>query len=244
MQSMFQGDSGAGELEARVVDDVEEEQVSLMIHVDMLKNIIKPAFNGRLLPYEVEKVLAVVRPPSKLRKHRRRAIDDESEPSELPSDIVLEERTEQIARFNDIEDIERFDDGENYSQDLGICRAKITKLEIILGSDDIFRISYINHKINLAIRTAIISHPVICSKTLSKICDNIRSAIATNNATRWGSVFSILEMYKKAFDRGVFKNMDCALPFDISTINLLLVILKPAYAMNEPKLSVQASEYR
>jgi hypothetical protein len=169
------------------------------------------------------------------------------EPSEIPSDIVFEESTEQIARFNYIEDIERFDDVENYSQDLGIGRAKITKLEINLGSDDIFRISCVNHKINLAIRTAIISHPVICNifKTLNKFCDNIRSAIATNNvckefrtrlclenATRWGSAFSILEMYKKAFDRGVFKNMDCALPFDISTINLLLEILKPAYAMS------------
>jgi hypothetical protein len=81
-----------------------------------------------------------------------------------------------------------------------------------------------NHKLNLSIRTAIVSHPVVCGifGKPNKFCDIVQ----------WGSDYAILEMYKKAFDRGFFQNIYCSLPFDISIIDMLLEILKPAYLMN------------
>ena len=65
-------------------------------------------------------------------------------------------------------------------------KSKNKKLVINFGSDDIFRISCVNHKLNLAIRTAIVSHPVVCGifKKLNKFCDNVRSVITANNVCK------------------------------------------------------------
>ncbi len=123
-------------------------------------------------------------------------------------------------------------------------KSKNKKLVINFGSDDIFRISCVNHKLNLAIRMAIVSHPVVCGIfkygtqqvrsviTTNNVCKEFRTRLCLENASRWGSANAILEIYKKAFDRGVFQNIDCSLPFDISIIEMLLEVLKPAYLMN------------
>ncbi len=166
-------------------------------------------------------------------------------PNSVPNIPGIEFDISSELLIGDAINIETFDNEENYNQYQIGCK-KIKDLVINLGSDDVFRISCVNHKINLAIRTAIIQHPIICEifKKLNKFCDNIRSVIVTNNVckdlkarlrlennTRWGSAFMLLEVYKKAFDRGVFDNMDCALPYNIAIIELLLEILKPAYVL-------------
>ncbi len=141
--------------------------------------------------------------------------------------------------------VNEFDDIENYHYQRTGSK-KLKDLVINLGSADIFRISCVNHKINLAIRSAIIQHPVISTilKKTSKFCDTIRSAIITNdvcrdlkarlrveNNTRWGSAFLLLEVYKKAVDRGAFDDADCDLPYHISIVELILAVLKPAYIL-------------
>jgi hypothetical protein len=83
------------------------------------------------------------------------------EPSEIPNEIVFEESDQPIKHLTDIRDVEEFGDIQNYSQEERVGKVKIRNLEINLGSEEIFRISCVNHKLNIAIRTAIISHPVV-----------------------------------------------------------------------------------
>jgi hypothetical protein len=162
--------------------------------------------------------------------------------NEIPEDLA--HRDEAISNFTD----NNLFDELIYDEKREIGKKKIDNLVINLGSTDIFRISCANHKINLAIRTAITNHQAISDifKKMNSFCDKMRSTIAKNNVfkefkcrmriennTRWGSAFIILEVYKKAFERGIFENIeDCTLPFHISVIDLILLILKPIYIMS------------
>ena len=88
----------------------------------------------------------------------------------------------------------------------------------ILGSSDLPRISCGNHKINLAVRSAIKKHNFFSiqirklnvwitkirkSVELTKVFANAKCRQRLENETRWGSTFLMLEQIIKAEKRGL-----------------------------------------
>lgn len=119
-------------------------------------------------------------------------------------------------------------------------------LKIQLGSADLPRFSCACHKLNLAVRHAISSHSSIQTtlKRLNSCNVSIRRCIALSttfrekkcrlrieNETRWYSAYLILESVKSAYDRGGFDDTkpELTCPVTLSTVELYLKILKPAY---------------
>ena len=99
----------------------------------------------------------------------------------------------------------------------------------------------------MAVRTAFVRHGILAStlrvlnnfvskirKTieLSKLFRTYKCKLRLENATRWGSAYLLLELIKKANDRGVFEKADISLPVSIGLIEKYLVILKPLYILN------------
>ena len=81
-----------------------------------------------------------------------------------------------------------------------------------LGTNDLPRISCANHKLNLAVRSAMVKHKEICvdlkelnkfissirfSYNLGREFENIEARLRCENATRWGSQYLCLEALKK-----------------------------------------------
>lgn len=129
----------------------------------------------------------------------------------------------------------------------------IKDLEIELGSSRLPRISCACHKINLAVRTAMIKQNQICeilfalnkfinhvkrSFSLNKIFVRLKCRLRLENATRWGSAFLVFESIKKAHNKKAFEESE-KLPVPIEIIDVYLKILKPAYIFN---VALQSTE--
>ena len=133
-------------------------------------------------------------------------------------------------------------DDEQHSQ-------SITQFEITIGTDKLPRFSCANHKLNLAIRSSIGDNQSIStdlkklnkyvkkvrrSHNMNRIFQNYKCRLRFENKTRWGSAFLCLETIKKAYDHGIFndKNIQLALPVEISVVESYIELLKPAYLVN------------
>lgn len=90
-------------------------------------------------------------------------------------------------------------------------------LRIKLGSDELPRISCASHKLNLAVRGAMVKHKVICehlrlinkfisgikrSYELGRVFKDLNCRLRLENVTRWGSAFLCLESIKRAHNNG------------------------------------------
>lgn len=121
------------------------------------------------------------------------------------------------------------------------------------GTNALPRISCACHKINLAVRTAMIQQQQICNilASLNKFINHVKRTVSLNNifvnlkcrlrlenATRWGSAFLVLETIKKANEKNAFEASE-QLPVSIKIIDIYLKILKPAYLVN---VSFQSSD--
>ena len=124
----------------------------------------------------------------------------------------------------------------------------IKDLRIKLSSNYLPRFSCACHKINIAVRKAISSHPSLCkilrdlniknkkirrSLKLSKVFRKKKSKLRLENLTRWSSAYLMLESVRKAILKKAFdqtdENLKC--PVSLKTIETYLQILRPAYQM-------------
>jgi hypothetical protein len=178
---------------------------------------------------------------------RIEALDSDSIVRANTYDKITNENNQNHGIVFELSDSEEFDRLVNY--DVNETFQPIHNLEINLGSDDLPRFSCVNHKLNLVVRSAIARHPSVKEKfkeinkfavkirdhrELNDICKDLNCRLRIENETRWGSAFLVLEVIKKANDRGAFLNLDAQ---EISTsffslIEMYLLILKPAYALN------------
>ena len=121
-------------------------------------------------------------------------------------------------------------------------------MRIKLSSNYLTRFSCACHKINIAVRKAISSHPSLCkilrdlniknkkirrSLKLSKVFRKKKSKLRLENLTRWSSAYLMLESVRKAILKKAFdqtdENLKC--PVSLKTIETYLQILRPAYQM-------------
>lgn len=135
---------------------------------------------------------------------------------------------------------------ELFDQNLG---KPISKLNINLGTDDLPRYQCADHKLDIAVKTAIKMHPEltkiiqILNKSnnhfkrvckLSKIFRKKKCRLRLQGKQRWSLVYLILESTKRAFDKEAFDQNDpqkkCPVPYE--KIELYLQILKPLYLLN------------
>lgn len=122
----------------------------------------------------------------------------------------------------------------------------ITDFKINLGTSDLPLFNCANHKLNLATRAAISIHRPLVDllKNLNKINSSIRRSVQLNrafkeqkcrvrleNLTRWSSSYLMLLSVKKAYDKGMFKNIDCSVPLE--DVEKYLQILKPVYILSQ-----------
>lgn len=99
----------------------------------------------------------------------------------------------------------------------------LNRLEIELGSSKLPRFSCANHKLNLAIKTAISKNNIMKidirkansfiasvrkSHNLNRIFQNYNCRLRLDNATRWSSTFLSFETIQKAH-KGEYSNMKC-----------------------------------
>jgi len=163
------------------------------------------------------------------------------------NDQITNNHTKNNEILFELKDSEEFDRLFNY--DVNETFQPIHELEINLGSDNLPRFSCFNHKLNLVVRSAIARHPSVKDlfkeinkfavkvrdhRELNDICKELNCRLRIENETRWGSAFLVLEVIKKANDRGAFLNLNAQ---EISSsffslIEMYLLILKPAYALN------------
>ena len=111
------------------------------------------------------------------------------------------------------------------------------------------RISCGNHKINLAVKSAIKRHETMRiqirklniwvtkirkSVELTKVFANSRCRLRLDNETRWGSSFLMLEQIVKADKRGLLNEIlvEYPCPVPLAVIKNYLAILKHAYFFN------------
>ncbi len=121
----------------------------------------------------------------------------------------------------------------------------IDELNIEIGSGDLAPFNCANHKLDNSIRGAILKHPIVSQnlKIINKFCVDMRNVTEFNvifvelkcrlkleNDTRWGSAFLALEIVKIAFNRGAFNSVDFQI--SIKTVEMYLMILRPAYILN------------
>ncbi len=119
----------------------------------------------------------------------------------------------------------------------------------IKGSTDLPRFSCGNHKINLAVRSAIKKHNSMSfqlrklniwitsirkSVELTKVFANAKCRQRLENDTRWGSTFLMLEQIVKADKRGLLDEIkdDYPCPLSLHIIQNYLCILSHAYFFN------------
>ena len=120
-----------------------------------------------------------------------------------------------------------------------------------LGTSELARISWANHKVNLCIRTAVAKHKHLNSNILilnayvarikwtielNKVFANAKCCLRSENSTKWGVniPYAKKEMTLKIYKKGLFDSLNTAdkLPVSIDFINSYLKILKPAYLVN------------
>ena len=135
---------------------------------------------------------------------------------------------------------------ELFDQNLG---KPISTLNINLGTDDLPRYQCADHKLDIAVKTAIKMHPEftkivqtlnksnnhfkrVCK--LSKIFRNKKCRLRVQGKQRWSLVYLILESTKRALDKKAFDQSDdekrC--PINVEKIETYLQILKPLYLLN------------
>jgi len=119
---------------------------------------------------------------------------------------------------------------------------------------DIFRLTEISryscacHKLNIVFSKAISNHDNFSQKLdeLQKFAIKCKSNLTfasqrcspkLMNATRWFSQFNTILWAKKAYEKGLFDNLDC--PFLEKELDILIQILSPAYNIN---FSMQRTE--
>jgi hypothetical protein len=122
----------------------------------------------------------------------------------------------------------------------------ITDFKIKLGSSSLPLFNCANHKLNLATHAAISIHRPLVDllKNLSKINSSIRRSVQLNKAykenkcrvrlenfTCWSSSYLMLLSVKKAYDKGIFKNIDCSVSLEY--VEKCLQILKPVYILSQ-----------
>ncbi len=110
-------------------------------------------------------------------------------------------------------------------------KSMILKEFYILGSSDLPRISCENHKINLAVRSAIKKHKTLSNQMrklniwitkirksveLTKVFANAKCRQRLENETRWGSTFLMLEQIVKADKRGLLEEIKNETPCPLS----------------------------
>jgi hypothetical protein len=119
--------------------------------------------------------------------------------------------------------------------------------EITIQSETVPRFSCANHKLNLAVRSAVKNQPFV-KQQLKKLNDfavkirktikissyfkNAKARLRTENNTRWGSSFLVLEVFLKAYNRDVFQSNNLELPVKIEKIKIYFKILKILYKCN------------
>jgi hypothetical protein len=123
------------------------------------------------------------------------------------------------------------------------------RFEIELGSSKLPRFSCANHKLNLAIKTAIGKNrtmkmdirktnsfisSVRRSHNLNRIFQNYDCRLRLDNATRWSSTFLSLETIQKAHKKKIFDHEILAntFPLKMKRIETYLEILYPLYLTN------------
>ncbi len=116
----------------------------------------------------------------------------------------------------------------------------------ILGSSDLPRISCGNHKINLAVRSAIKKHKTLSNQMrklniwitktrksveLTKVFANAKCRQRLENETRWGSTFLMLEQIVKADKRGLLEEIknEYPCPLSLPIIKNYLIIFSHTY---------------
>ena len=119
-------------------------------------------------------------------------------------------------------------------------------MNIKVGSINIPRYSCTAHKLNICVRKSILNNSVVSEffKELSKFSSSTRhsiprslihrnkkSKLRTDNATRWGSTFLMLESILKAHKRGAF-NSCSDFPYSLRTLEIYYQILQPLYQFN------------
>lgn len=72
------------------------------------------------------------------------------------------------------------------------------------------------------------------NRELNEICKELNCRLRIENETRWKSAFLVLKVIKKANERVAFLNLDSIeiSPGFFSLVDMYLMILKPAYALN------------
>ena len=117
---------------------------------------------------------------------------------------------------------------------------------ILKGTNKLPRFSCAAHKMNIAVRAAIKSHPGFSRvlRNLSRFAANIKHTIdlmkiyldkkcqvRCENATRWGSSFLMLAAFIRAFDKGAFDG-EHKCPYTRETLEKYFQILLPIYQFN------------
>ncbi len=146
-----------------------------------------------------------------------------------------------------------FDAKMNYH--LNRTKQPLDFLELNIQSNIIPRFNCANHKLNLAVRSAILKHPVVSEhlKLLFGYNSRIRNSIQQNiifldlkcrlraeNNTRWASAFLALESIIKAYRCNAINdnNPDLKLPINIKIVLVYYYILKLLYKLN---ISIQSN---
>ncbi len=164
----------------------------------------------------------------------------------LDSQNKLKEQIEKNGRSVDL-DTETFaenpsQNNENSEEDNGDVNDQFV---IEIGSSTIPRISCANHKLNLAVRSAMAQHVMICSDlrklnsfigtirgsyNLDRLFQNSKCRLRLENNTRWGSAFLSLETLIRAILKNAIQKED--LPVPLSRIETYYLVLQPSYNLN------------
>ena len=170
-------------------------------------------------------------------------IFDDETPESISFDNPLSiQISKQNSGYNAIID---YGDSEQYISEF-TRKYSLDFIEIKIDSINVPRYSCAAHKLNICIRKSILECEFVSKflKDLSKFASSIihsiprslvhrnkKSKLRTDNATRWGSSFLMLEAILKAYKRGAFD--DCTvLPYDIRIIELYYQILQTLYQFN------------
>lgn len=130
----------------------------------------------------------------------------------------------------------------------------ILKIDKSFSAKNITRFSCACHKINLAVRKAVLEHEEIrnllnemknyvksakLSHNFSRILREHKTKLRCENLTRWGSSFLMILSFLKANKAGVF-HADNPFPFNLKDLQIYFQILLPVFKLN---LVVESTEF-
>ncbi len=165
----------------------------------------------------------------------------------LDSQNKLKEQIDKNGRSDDLDDIETF--AENSSQNIEYSDEDDDDVNdqfvIEIGSSKIPIISCSNNKLNLAVRSALAQHVMICSDlrklnsfistirnsyNLDRLFQNSKCRLRLENNTRWGSAYLSLETVIRAILKNAIQKEN--LPVPLSRIETYYLVLQPTYNLN------------